>query len=304
MKLIQLQAFKKVLEYGSVTEASKNLKCSQPRVSRLISELEESIGFPLFVREKQRLHPTAEGMTFYDETLRFLHGIDNIEQIAEDICQKREARLRILTQSHIAHGLLSRVLGEFSKNEKKVRFKVVIQPRKELTKWLGGHQFDLAVTALPAKNPLVRQKEFVTIKLLVALPKDSLFTQQDYVSVEDLSTIPLIALSKGLPMRQRLEEVFDNAGMTPVIQIETPTVFSACQMVSQGLGATLTGPFSASLFSRDSFVLRPLYPEFIVKYGILYLKQEQSRPLVKRFAKTVSEVAEDINLEVAKRLDV
>ena len=64
MKLIRLQAFKEVINAGTVTEASRRLKCSQPRISRLISELEEDIGFPLFRREKQRLVPTTEGKLF------------------------------------------------------------------------------------------------------------------------------------------------------------------------------------------------------------------------------------------------
>ncbi len=67
MKLIRLQAFKGVFEAKTVTEAAHRLKCSQPRVSRLLQDLEDDIGFPLFFREKQRLEPTAEGKLFYKE---------------------------------------------------------------------------------------------------------------------------------------------------------------------------------------------------------------------------------------------
>jgi len=113
MKLIRLQAFKEVMNAGTVTEASRRLQCSQPRISRLISELEEEIGFPLFIREKQRLEPTTEAKLFYQETERILLGLDDIERIAEDIYSHRETCLRVLAQSHIAHGLLNHVFGEF-----------------------------------------------------------------------------------------------------------------------------------------------------------------------------------------------
>ena len=76
MKLVRLQAFKSVFEETTVTGAARRLKCSQPRVSRLIQELEEEIGFPLFLREKQRLEPTVEGKRFYKEIERILVGID------------------------------------------------------------------------------------------------------------------------------------------------------------------------------------------------------------------------------------
>ncbi len=302
MKLIQLQAFKEIMDTGTVTGASKSLSCSQPRVSRLISELEEDIGFPLFRREKQRLHITTEGKIFYKEAQRILLGINSIEQAAEDILNQRETCLRILTQSHIAHGLLSRVFGELDQVAKNTRFNLVIKPRKELTKWLGGHQFDLALTALPARHPLVRQQKLVSIKLLLALPKDSPLAQKQQIEINDLADIPIIALPKGLPMRHRLIELFEKVGIIPNIRIETPTVFSACQMVSRGLGVTLTGPFTASLFTEDNFVLRPVVPNYIVDYGVLYLKQEQPRRLVRQFVDVAIKVAEDINSEVINRL--
>jgi DNA-binding transcriptional LysR family regulator len=225
-----------------------------------------------------------------------------MEQVAEDIYNKRETGLRILTQAHIAHGLIGRVLGEFDKIVKGIRFNVVIRPRKDLTKWIGGHQFDLAFTLLPASHPLVRHKKLVTVKLLVALPKESPFAQKSHITIKELSAMPIIALPKGLPMRHRLHELFENTGFDPAIRIETPTVLSACQMVSQGLGATLTGPFTASLFSKKNFVLRPFAPEYLISYGILHLKQEQPRLLVRRFMDVSIKVAQKIRDEVMGRL--
>jgi DNA-binding transcriptional LysR family regulator len=302
VKLIRLQAFKEVMESGTVTEASHRLKCSQPRVSRLIAELEEEIGFPLFRREKQRLQATKEGHEFFNETQRILQGINNIEQIAEDIYNERETCLRVLSQSHIAHGLLSRVIGEFDKIEKNIRFHLEIRPREQLAKWLGGHQFDLAFTVLPARHPLVRHEKLTTVNLLVALPNKTPFADKAHISIEDLSTLPIIALPRGLPMRSRLHELFDNSGFNPMIRIETPTSLSACQLVSRNLGAALTDPFIASLFPKDSFIIRPVFPEYKIDYGVLFLKQEQPRRLVRHFVDIARNVTQSINSEVAERL--
>lgn len=302
MKLIRLQAFKEVMETGSVTGASVRLKCSQPRVSRLISELEDEIGFLLFRREKQRLHPTQEGLLFFNEARRMLQGIDNINQVANDIYNKRETGLRILTQSHIAQGLLNRVIGEFDKIKKDIRFNVVVKPREELTKWLGGHQFDIAFTALPATHPLVRHQKLVSINLMAALPNEHPLSRKKTVTIQDLATIPVITLPNGLPMRSRINKMFRSAGIELNVRIETPTVFSACQLVSRGMGATLTGPFTASLFTKDDFTLCPLSPLYVVDYGVLYLKQEPPRLLVRQFIDVAQKVAIDLNGEVGERL--
>lgn len=46
----QLTAFRMVMQHGSITEAARALSVSQPAVSRLIGDLELSIGFPLLLR--------------------------------------------------------------------------------------------------------------------------------------------------------------------------------------------------------------------------------------------------------------
>ena len=50
MNLRQLDAFRATLRTGSITGASRALAISQPSVTRLIKELERSVGFALFVR--------------------------------------------------------------------------------------------------------------------------------------------------------------------------------------------------------------------------------------------------------------
>ena len=45
MRLNRLQALRAVLETGSVTEASRRVHRTQPQISRLISALEEEVGF-------------------------------------------------------------------------------------------------------------------------------------------------------------------------------------------------------------------------------------------------------------------
>lgn len=294
MKLIRLQAYNEVMNAGTVTEASRRLKCSQPRVSRLISELEEEIGFPLFTREKQRLVPTAEGKLFYQETESILLGIDDIGRIAEDIYHNRETCLRVLSQSHLAHGLIHHAIGEFEKKTEGIRYYLEIRPREQLAQWLGGHQFDLAFSPLPAKYPLVRHEQLISVKLLVAMNKSHPLSKKEYITVEDLNTGPIIALTRGMIMRQRLDNLLHQAGLVPNIRIETPTVLSACQLALQNVGITLTDPFIANVFDCTDLIVRPLAPDYKITYGVLYLRQTPPRRLARQFIDVTKQVAQEI----------
>lgn len=61
----QLDAFRKVMLTGSMTVAAERLQVSQPAVSRLIKDLEKTIGIRLFRREGNRLIPGAEAQVLF-----------------------------------------------------------------------------------------------------------------------------------------------------------------------------------------------------------------------------------------------
>lgn len=85
MKLTQLNAFKAVVECQTVTAAAERLNLSQPAVSRLISGLEQRIGFQLFIRKGNRLELSDEGQAFYLEVAKVFDAVSGLSQSASSI---------------------------------------------------------------------------------------------------------------------------------------------------------------------------------------------------------------------------
>lgn len=61
MEIRLLRYFWAVAQEGNISRAARILNITQPTLSRQIKELEESIGRPLFHREKNRLSLTQDG---------------------------------------------------------------------------------------------------------------------------------------------------------------------------------------------------------------------------------------------------
>jgi DNA-binding transcriptional LysR family regulator len=93
MNLKRLQGFHAVIESGSVTNAAQRLHMTQPALSRIIRDLEEELGLALFIRQHQRLVPTAEARVFFREAERALAAVDQIVDIARDIRTLQGAHL-------------------------------------------------------------------------------------------------------------------------------------------------------------------------------------------------------------------
>ena len=93
----QIDAFKTVVQTGTVTESARMLGISQPAVSRLISDLESEIGFKLFARSGRNLKATPEALLLVEEVRRALSGLEQIKLTASAIKRFKPAQLRLIS---------------------------------------------------------------------------------------------------------------------------------------------------------------------------------------------------------------
>ena len=95
MNLRQLEAFRATLRSGSITGAAKLLAISQPSVTRLIKELEKSVGFPLFVRSGRGHASTVDGRRFGDAVQSMFTGTDKLRETADAIRDSTHGEVQI-----------------------------------------------------------------------------------------------------------------------------------------------------------------------------------------------------------------
>ncbi len=73
------------MEAGSITGAAELMHISQPSVSRLVADLERSVGFSLFMRVGRGLVATVEARRFYQSVESMFIGVDRLQELADAI---------------------------------------------------------------------------------------------------------------------------------------------------------------------------------------------------------------------------
>ena len=80
MTLLQLKYIVKIVECGSMNEASHELYVSQPALSSSVKELENELGIEIFTRSSQGIALTVDGAEFLTYARQVLDQVDLLEE--------------------------------------------------------------------------------------------------------------------------------------------------------------------------------------------------------------------------------
>lgn len=280
----QLEAFRAMIETNSVTEAAQRIHVTQPAASRLLSDLEYQIGYPLFTREKKRLTPTTEAMALYEEVDRSFIGLMTIAEAARDIGMNRRGALHIAGMPAMALEFLPRVIADFSADKPDVSIALQVHSSAKVLQSVASQQFDLGFSETDLSHPAVEAETLFEALMMVILPPDHALCAKTEVSAPDLAGERFISLGSNYRSRQRVDAIFDAANVQRIMSVETQLSFSAGQMVAQGLGVSIIDPITAQyLASQNLVAARPFAPQLPYVYQVLYPRHKTRSQLCTAF---------------------
>jgi DNA-binding transcriptional LysR family regulator len=150
MKTDDLRAFDAVVRYGSISEAARVLKLTQPAITRRIQSLEEALGAQLLDRSTKPPRPSVLGLRVHEQTRSALREIDLLSQlVAADAEPAGQLRLG-LTHSMGSTGLIE-VLSDMQRLYPDVSMEISTDWSARLLEKVVQGKLDAATVFMPAK---------------------------------------------------------------------------------------------------------------------------------------------------------
>lgn len=263
-----VQAFRAVLQSGSVTRAAAVLNVSQPSVSRLLADLETRTGLSLFERRGPRLTPTAAGLELYEDVERAFVGLEHVRDAAEQIRSRHSGVLTVAAISAVGYALLPQVLQAFRAEPGAPRLRLHIVPSQQALTMLSLRRCDLAFAVIPPSAEIGRQLHDFPMRGRVILPAGHRLAHgRRPLEPGDLVGEPMVALvTQSLP-RIDTDKAFALAGVTPTIVAETMQSYSAAQLVRAGLGFAIVDPMTAGAHEAQGGASRAFAQDVDFSFG-------------------------------------
>lgn len=288
----QIEAFRATARLGTVTAAAAALHITQPAVSRLLSNLEASIGIDLFERDRRRLKLTAEGQAFLREVEQHFLGLDRLQAAAQRIAAHGTGSLRLLGIPSITSGVLPRAVKRLLIAHPETVVTIDTDTTDRIAPQIESGAYDVGFSIHPVPGT-----HAVTSRVLHKQPWTCVFppghtlSTRARVRLQALSGLPLIGFSPGMSLRERLEQEFADAGVRANILINAQTIESICALVSNGCGAAVLHPFAghvARLHGLDPVEVEDMLP---LELAVILPPDDTPSRLAARF---IDDVAHDV----------
>jgi len=294
LNLRQVEAFKAVIEQGTVSRAAEVLNVSQPAISKLIAHLEEDIDLSLFERIKGRLAPTPYGMRLYEEVDRIFAGLRQVENAVDAIRRDEQGRLLIGVMPALSGSFIERATTAFLARQPGVFCSVQSRSSQWITEGLVTRKLDVGLVIAPIDNPYVVTEPLMGHPVVCITPLDHPLAARPVVTPQDLVGAPFISFDPESHTSQRVVSTLDAHGVEPNTVMVVNVSPTLCEFVAAGVGVSLVHPLIVGGM-RDRLAIRRFEPTIQLDFHLCRISDSRNARLVDTFLAATREVATEIS---------
>ncbi len=257
ISLRQVEAFKAIVDGGSVTAAANLLHVSQPSLSRLLKTLEGNLGFLLFERRNGRLVATPEALLLYEEVQKYFRSLQTLAQTAVDIRNLSRGHLRLAAFAALSIAVMPGAIKRFCQINPDMRISATTGQSRQVVDLVAARFADLGIADPMAVSDSVRIEKRWRFPCVCVVPKAHPLAEYRCIGMEDLRNETIIGLGREFLSRYRQgAALYDNLASRMYIQVQQS--ISACALVAENAGIAIVDPFTARTWQPMGLAIKPL----------------------------------------------
>ncbi|QBE65078.1 LysR family transcriptional regulator [Pseudoduganella lutea] len=262
MDIRSLRYFVETARLSSFTQAAELLHVTQSTISKMVHQLEEELGTPLFVRDGRRLGLTDTGRVVYGRGQEMLATMRTLAAEVRDVQAVRRGTLTVGIPPMI-NLLFTPVLKAFRERHPDIALVLREETGPGVERLVANGELEIGMTVLPADAGLSVDTLPVASYPIWALAASGTFQRQRRtLKLSALKDLPLVLLTDDFALTRTLRRAFAQAGFEPTVAAQSGQWDWLVEMASAGIGvALLPEPFIDRLADESLQAVRIVEPE-------------------------------------------
>ncbi len=287
MEIRVLKYFLSVAREGSITRAANSLHLTQPTLTRQLQDLERELKQKLFIRGKQHITLTPEGLILQKRAQEIVDMVEKTQAEFQSITDTVSGDIYIGCGETDSMKYIAEIFKEIQQKYPAVKFHIQSGDAEDVTEKLDKGLLDFCLLIQPINLDKYDHISLPSKDIWgVIMRKDSELAQKSRVELEDLKNLPIInsrqALKKYLQKNEFsnwFQGEFENLNTVGTSNL----VYNAAIMVKAGLGYAITLDKLVNTSDESELCFRPLYPKLESGLDIVWKKHQVFSPAAKLF---------------------
>lgn len=247
LKSKSVRLFCAVVESGSLLAAADKIALSASAASRVISQLEERLGFALFDRSGKALTLTEDGADFYRVAMESMRAWQRLEDYSRERDRKKTLRIAVLAR-HCSDVIIPAVVTIMKRHEETLRVTMDVHASRDIHYSKYSHPFDVGFGTLLSSHDDLEKTALAHLPFCLVASRQHSIARYDTIGQEDCREAEFVILS-----RDTLEQEHTRRLMPAHARIaaEVSSTQVALRFVKRNVGVHFTDRLAAKSVSND-----------------------------------------------------
>jgi DNA-binding transcriptional LysR family regulator len=288
LRIRQLTLITALDDFRSLRKVAESMHMSQPAATKMLHEVEETLGVSLFDRLPRGMRPTIFGESVIAYARLMLSDLENLRKqlVAQEAGEVGEISLGSIMAP--VPGLLTRAIVDFKQRFPRLKLSVHVDTSDVLLQSLGQGKLDIVLGRIPDPgrseefNFEIIDNEALSIVAGIHHP----LAKARRLGLGDLANLAWILHPPGSPMRQLLELAFRDAKMpTPANLVETASILTTTTLLQETeMIAAVPLSVAKHYATNGMLCILPVHLKFHLEpFGIITRKERITTPAVAVF---------------------
>lgn len=212
-----------VARAGSIRKAAEKLHVASTALNRMILELEEQAGTPLFERLPRGVRPTAAGEVLIHAVRRSLADLRSAESHIEQLRGLVRGTVRVGCAESVATDLIPSAVVQYQAQHPGVQFQVVSGVTNHLVGLLGQDEVEMVLVHDPAPSDDLHVISRLHQPLCAMVRPDHPLAGRESLRLAECQQYPVALGDRSFGSRRLLDAVMDRSrlSMRPLIEAST-----------------------------------------------------------------------------------
>lgn len=238
LELRHLRLVRAVGEEHGLTGASRRLHLTPSALSHQLRQVESIAGLPLFRREHRAMRLTAAGEIVFEQAVRVLAAIDDVEDRLGRLRSGAGGTIRLCTHCYTGYHWLPAVMQTFRASHPEAEVRVVAEATYRSLDALMEREVDLVITASDVADPRVRRRPVLHDEIFLVVAPDHPLARRRSVEPAHLAGEHILLYAPTPEESGICVQFLQPAGVWPRRYTSVLLTEGIVEMVKAGLGVS------------------------------------------------------------------